>query len=208
MIKQIRVSKKQETDRRGNGKRSEKREGRSLPGRLVPAVLAVVFCLSLTGCVNHMKEGKLLLEKGQYEKALEQFEKAAQDKPAQALHGQAMALFKLEDYEGAATAIQSAIDKGVYETPQLYNMLAVCHMKRENYAGALEAYNTALALVDARAGMETINEGLLQEMRFNQIVCLEKTADWEQAKEKTKKYVEDYPDDEEAKREATFLSTR
>lgn len=161
-----------------------------------------------SGCVNHMKEGTQLLEKQQYEKALEQFEKAAQDKPAEALRGQAMALFALEDYEGAATAIRSAVEKGAYETPQLYNMLAVCGMKRDDFASALDAYNTAMALLETRQGKETINEGLLREMRFNQIVCLEKTANWDQAKEKIQQYLADYPDDEQAKSEAVFLSTR
>lgn len=176
--------------------------------RLLSLLLLGCVGALTSGCVNHVKEGTQLLEKQQYEKALEQFEKAAQDKAAEALRGQAMALFALEDYEGAATAIRSAVEKGAYETPQLYNMLAVCGMKRDDFASALDAYNTAMALLETRQGKETINEGLLQEMRFNQIVCLEKTANWDQAKEKIQQYLADYPDDEQAKSEAVFLSTR
>lgn len=176
--------------------------------KLAMTALCLLFASGLTGCVNHMKMGVRLLEEKKYEKALEEFEAASKDKPAESLRGQAMALFAMEDYEGAASAVENAVSEGVYETPQLYNILAVCRMKQSDYGRALEAYNTALALVDTRAGQETIDEGLLQEMRFNQIVCLEQTADWEQAKEKMKAYLAVYPDDEKAKDEDVFLSTR
>ena len=47
-----------------------------------------------------------------------------------------------------------------------------------------------------------------QEMRFNEIAAYEKTGDYESARTKLKEYVEDYPDDERAAKEAEFLETR
>ena len=49
---------------------------------------------------------------------------------------------------------------------------------------------------------------VLQEMRFNQIVCYEKLGDWENAKTKIAEYIQVYPDDADAQREAKFLETR
>ena len=45
---------------------------------------------------------------------------------------------------------------------------------------------------------------VLQEMRFNQIVCYEKLGDWENAKTKIAEYIQVYPDDADAQREAKF----
>jgi len=45
-------------------------------------------------------------------------------------------------------------------------------------------------------------------MRFNQIVCYERLGDWENAKAKMTEYLQVYPDDAKAKREAKFLQTR
>ena len=51
-------------------------------------------------------------------------------------------------------------------------------------------------------------ETLLQEMKYNEIICLEKTADWEMAKEKMSEYQAAYPEDESVAKEAEFLQTR
>ena len=49
---------------------------------------------------------------------------------------------------------------------------------------------------------------VLQEMLFNQIVCYENLGDWENAKTKIAEYIQVYPDDADAQREAKFLETR
>ena len=45
-------------------------------------------------------------------------------------------------------------------------------------------------------------------MEFNEIICCEQLADWENAKEKADEYIKKYPDDEAAQKEAEFLQTR
>lgn len=56
--------------------------------------------------------------------------------------------------------------------------------------------------------MQKASTKVLQEMRFNQIVCYEKLGDWENAKTKIAEYIQVYPDDADAQREAKFLETR
>lgn len=63
-------------------------------------------------------------------------------------------------------------------------------------------------------GTEALEQGdkkqetLLQEMKYNEIICLEKTADWEMAKEKMSEYQAAYPEDDSVAKEAEFLQTR
>ena len=49
---------------------------------------------------------------------------------------------------------------------------------------------------------------LIQEMKYNEIICLEKTADWDGAKSKMLEYQESYPNDTSVEKEAEFLQTR
>ena len=55
---------------------------------------------------------------------------------------------------------------------------------------------------------EDNSEKMTKEMRFNMIVAYEKMGDLESAKVLLKEYLEDYPDDEDAKKEIEFLETR
>lgn len=53
---------------------------------------------------------------------------------------------------------------------------------------ALEYIQEGIALAEEKQGNkkqeDKKQETLLQEMKYNEIICLEKTADWEMAKEK------------------------
>ena len=48
----------------------------------------------------------------------------------------------------------------------------------------------------------------LATIRKNTIICYENLGDFEKAKSLMEAYVADYPDDEEAKKDYTFLKTR
>ena len=62
--------------------------------------------------------------------------------------------------------------------------------------------------IDHILGEDAADAGLIREMEYNEIICLERQADWEAAKEKITAYTEKYPDDENARKEAEFLQTR
>ena len=49
---------------------------------------------------------------------------------------------------------------------------------------------------------------MIQEMRYNEVVCYEKLADWENAKQNASEYLIEYPEDTAMEREAEFLETR
>ncbi len=81
----------------------------------------------------------------------------------------------------------------------VYNELGICKLKQGDASGALEAFQTALTLEDT---------SLRQTLRYNEIVAYEYLGEFEQAKSLLATYLESYPDDEAAKREAKFLGTR
>ena len=82
-------------------------------------------------------------------------------------------------------------------------------MHLDDVQGALDAFKEGIALAEGTASSDDPDyTEVLQEMKFNEVVCYEKLLDWESAKAKIQEYVSQYPDDEEAQKEAAFLSTR
>ena len=86
--------------------------------------------------------------------------------------------------------------------------LGAAAMQEQNYEKALEYFQAGLELAETQSGEDSADAGMIQEMEYNEIICYEQTADWENAKQKITEYTEKYPDDENAKKEAEFLETR
>ena len=166
----------------------------------------------LAGCGSAAKDGTDALEAGDYEQAVTLFQEAAssddRDKAAQGYRGLGMAYYETEDYEAALSAFQSALDNGTEQTTQLYNLMGVCAMQTEDYADALSYIQSGLALADSQEGEDAPDASLIQEMKYNEIICCERQGDWDTAKEKIAEYLTDYPDDEAAQKESEFLETR
>lgn len=170
--------------------------------------LTVSACL-LTGCTNALKDGTGYLEDGNYKEAVTAFQKAVDEgkKTAEAYRGLGMAYYEQEDYASAKDAFEKALAAGGEKNQVIYNLLGICGMKLNDYNYALEQFNQGISLSQnsgtSMENAESFSE-VLQEMRFNQIVCYEKLGDWENAKTKIAEYIQVYPDDADAQREANF----
>lgn len=173
----------------------------------------VVTMIILTGCsTNYMKEGSSLLEEQKYTEAIEAFGKASAEEAdaAEAYRGIGISWYEQQDYQQALDAFQKVSENGGAETPELYNLMGVCSMKSEDMQGALGFFAAGITLAGAD-GQNTGSEeymALVQEMKFNEIVCYEKQLDWENAKAKSQEYAALYPNDSEGQKEAAFLKTR
>lgn len=168
------------------------------------ALLAILSAgLLLTACGNPSKKGVEYLEKGEYEQAIEQFEQAVEkDKnTGDAWRGIGIARWELKDYKGSRKAFKKALDNGAEKTGTIYNLIGNCDLKLGKAKEALNYYNLGLEQDD-------VSKKMRKEMEYNTIVAYEKIGDLESAEVKLEEYLESYPNDKAAKKEAKFLETR
>lgn len=145
-------------------------------------------------------------------RAAAEFQTAADDEDkktsAEGYRGLGIVYYETGDYANALEAFRSALDNGAEQTAELYNLMGVSAMQTGDYEAGLEYIQSGLAMTDAASGDESADADLVREMEFNEIICCEQLADWENAKEKADEYIKKYPDDEAAQKEAEFLQTR
>ena len=180
--------------------------------RWMTILAAAVVAAGVTGgCGNLQKSGVDALEKGEYDEALADFQEMTEsggNDVAEGYRGLGMTYYEMEDYENALEAFRNAADNGAEQSIQMYNLMGVCAMQTEDYASALEYIQSGLALTSTSDGADKADAELVQEMKYNEIICYEQQADWENAKQKVTEYLEVYPDDETVQKEAEFLETR
>ncbi len=159
--------------------------------------------LSLAGCGNPSEKGVEYLEEGQYDKAVEEFEKAVEDEIniGDAYRGIGIARWEQENYEEARDAFLSALENEAQETGTLYNFIGSCELKLGNPVSAQSYFRLGI-------GLDGNSTGLEQEMKYNMIVAYEQAEDWESARVKLDEYIAEYPEDETAQKEKEFLETR
>lgn len=179
----------------------------------MPVLAGIVIAAGMiTGCGNSRKAGVEALEQGKYEEALSEFQEAVKDgsakETAEGYRGLGMTYYEMEDYENALDSFRKAADNGAEQTVQLYNLMGICAMKTSDYASALEYIQSGLALISTSEGEDKADVKLVQEMKYNEIICYEQQADWSNARQKAEEYLEAYPGDETVEKEVEFLKTR
>ena len=175
------------------------------------AAAALLAAGLVCGCANPQKEGVEALEEGNYEEAEARFSELTEKggkEGAAGYRGLGMVYYETEEYQKALEAFETAAESGIRPDVQMYNLMGVCAMQTEDYASALEYIQSGLALTSTSDGADKADAELVQEMKYNEIICYEQQADWENAKQKVTEYLEDYPDDETVQKEAEFLETR
>ena len=168
------------------------------------ALLAIFSAgLLLTACGNPSKKGVEYLEKGEYDQAVEQFEQAIEKNKntGDAWRGIGIAKWEQKDYKGARNAFRKALDDNAEKTGTIYNLIGNCDLKLGKAKEALNYYNLGMEQDD-------VSKKMKKEMKYNIIVAYEKMEDWESAEVKLEEYLESYPNDKAAKKEAEFLETR
>ena len=196
--------------------------------------LSLSILLLFTGCEasDPVQTGTTLLKEKKYEEAITSFETAIEKEQneSEAFRGVGIAQYELGNYEDALTAFNQALEfEDAVKTPTLYNLMGICSMKLTDYQGAVNNFNAGILVSenekknktgDTETGKEEETEEnaeekedtdyteVLKEMRYNLIVSYEKLEDWGNAKQAVADYLENYPDDEEAQKEAAFLETR
>lgn len=142
--------------------------------------------------------GKIYYYLGEYEKAYLALEEAKSEGGEESYLYLGRSYEATGDYNYAANVYNSylSIHDG---SAELYNQLGLCEMARGDYRKALEAF---------QAGMQLEDTSILQTLSFNEIVAYEYLGEFERAAVLLSNYLNNYPDDEQARREYGFLSTR
>lgn len=164
----------------------------------------MLMSVMLTGCMGKAyDEGIEYLEAGDYDNARNAFSEAIERKKnlADAYRGYAISCWEQEDYEEALNGFKHAMEEGAEATSSMYGLMGNCALKTGNYEEAIDYYAQGIV-------MEGTSKELIQDMEFNMIAAYEGMGDLERAREKLAAYVEKYPEDEAALKEAEFLETR
>lgn len=147
--------------------------------------------------ISNYDKGRLYFYLENYDYAANYLEQARDDTNPEASLLLGKSYEERGDYNYAISVYSKFLEKN--EDASLYNQLGICQMKMEEYQSALESF---------QAGMALGNPDLMQTLSFNEICAYEYMGDYQQAAVLMKKYVEIYPDDQEAAREYEFLKTR
>lgn len=143
-------------------------------------------------------KGRLYYYLGDYESACASLEKARSDTDYQSTMLLGRTYEALGDYNYALSVYQAFLANDQTH-PEIYNQLGLCQMAMGNYQDALTSFQT---------GLKEKDNSVLQSLSFNEIVAYEHLGEFKKASVLMDTYLENYPGDEEAVREAEFLKTR
>ena len=147
---------------------------------------------------DKIQKGRIHFLLGKNENAIQLLEEASKDDPL-GFYYLFLVYDAMEEGEKAVENLNVYMEKEKnLDSYKLYEM-DTSLLNKEQYTSAIECFNKALEF-DKVPNKQVIMRNL--------VVAYEKNLDFASAKEVMKAYVEAYPEDEEARREYTFLETR
>lgn len=142
---------------------------------------------------------KLHYLQGDYDKALSEFSEGYASGFTEAYYyiGEIYRIKK--DYTKAIYYYESYIESKEVKSPNVYNQMAICLIKSDEYEDALQFLEKGMNYHDATT---------LQVFKKNEIIVYEKLGRYEEARVKMEEYQRNYPEDSLALREAAFIDSR
>ena len=154
--------------------------------------------ISGNSAYDKMQKGRINFLLGEQQTAISLLEEAIKGKEVDAYYYLAEIYSLLGDDKQSQENLNAYMESGKADSYSLFN-IANDQLGKGNYDMAIECLNTALQL-ESVPNKQIIMKTL--------VIAYEQNLDFASAKELMAEYVENYPDDEEAKREFTFLETR
>lgn len=147
---------------------------------------------------DKMQKGRINFLLGEQQTAISLLQEAVDGKEWKAYYYLAEIYSLLGDAENSEKNMSAYIESGAADAYNLFD-IANDQLERGNYKMAIDCLNLAL-------GLEQVpNRQILMKTL---VIAYEQNLDFENAKKVMTEYMQNYPEDEEAKREFTFLETR
>lgn len=147
---------------------------------------------------DKMQKGRINFLLGENQTALSLLEEAAKGKEKQAFYYLAEIYSLMGDEASAESNMNSYMESGIADSYSLYT-IANDELAKGNYDMVIECLTKALELE------RVPNKQIIMKTL---VIAYEQKSDFASAYEWMTEYVKAYPEDEEAKRELTFLETR
>lgn len=147
---------------------------------------------------DKMQKGRIQFMMGVYGEAVNFLQEAAEGGEPQSYYHLAEVYLATDKMDEAQAAFTSYISSGIADSDRLYR-IADQQMEKENYDIAIRCLEAALKLE------QVPNKQIVMKTL---VIAYEKTNNFAAARNVLQDYVNIYPEDEEAKRELTFLETR
>lgn len=147
---------------------------------------------------DKMQKGRIRFMQGIYGDAVTWLTEAAEGGEVESYYYLTEVYLATDKKTEAKNALSAYIAGGTADSYRLYN-IADAQMQKNNYDIAISCLESAMKL-DVIPNKQMIMKNL--------VVAYEKTNDFRAARELLEDYVNIYPEDEDAKRELTFLETR
>ena len=171
---------------------------------------------------SYINEASEQLAAGNLELAFEYFTQAIRNEEELPLawRGLGMIHFRRNEFPQAREALEKALELGSERTPILYNMLGVTAMRASEFQDAIHFFDAGILLFyeeleDAGWTIEELsgetggtNIEIIQSMMTNRILAHQRLANWGEARDLARSYLEIFPNDVRIQREYEFLSTR
>ena len=156
--------------------------------------------LNIKGSKSHdlMMKGRVYLLLADYDNAIKNLTQAVEKDEKQANFYLAQVYAAKGDEKTSNQFFEEYTKSGVASADDL-SAMAQTHINNGDYQTAKQYLEAAVEMKDASD---------LASIKKNTIICYEKLGDFGNAKKLMEAYINDYPDDEEAKRDYTFLKTR
>ncbi|SHO50812.1 tetratricopeptide repeat protein [Anaerocolumna xylanovorans] len=163
-------------------------------------VLSKAAAINGTTEKDKFNVAKVTYYKGDYETALQMFGEAFGNGFTESYYYLGLIYEKKKDYENAAENYSKYLEseEGRDNANACYRA-AECLIKRNNYEEALGLIEDGIKINDVDVN---------QDLKRSQIIVYEHLTRYEEAYKLVKEYIKEYPEDEAAKKEETFLSTR
>lgn len=148
---------------------------------------------------DYCDRGQIYLLMEEYESTRQELAEAINKESTDAVLLMGQVYLAQNDIANARSMYQQYVTEHEETSARGYNGLALCDIAEGQYESA--GNNISL-------GLQKAADEEKQELLFNQVVVYEKMLDFSAAYDKVTEYLQMFPEDEEAKKERTFLASR